>query len=112
MKILCLLDGVVKPGDRWLWKYLPSNEDQLDFLSTTGFTDRFEKWGKLLSYYPAFWRSGIRAFRKTQRESYDLIIAWEGKNGFPYAALRSLFGQKSPPLIILTFNMRGVFSRF
>ena len=34
MKILCLLDAVVKPGDRWLWKYLPSNNDELDFLVT------------------------------------------------------------------------------
>jgi glycosyltransferase involved in cell wall biosynthesis len=112
MKILFLLDGAIKPGDRWLWKYLPSNEDQLEFLTTTGFSNRFVKWGKLLSYYPAFWRSGIRAFLKTQRESYDLVVAWEGKNGFPYALLRSLFGQKSPPLIILTFNIRGVLSHF
>jgi glycosyltransferase involved in cell wall biosynthesis len=112
MKILCLLDSVVKPGDRWLWKYLPANEDQVDFLTTTGFVERFAKWGKIISYYPAFWRSGIQALLKTRRESYDLIVAWEGKNGFPYAVLRSLFGQKTPPLIILTFNMRGVFTRF
>ena len=40
MKILCLLDNVVKPGDRWLWKYLPSNTDELDFVVATGAIDR------------------------------------------------------------------------
>lgn len=112
MKILCLLDGVVKPGDRWLWKYLPANDDEIDFLVTTGAVDRFQKWGKLFTYYPAFWQSGLQALRKTRQTSYDLVVAWEGKNGFPYAVVRSLVGQKSPPLIIAAFNIRGVISHF
>jgi glycosyltransferase involved in cell wall biosynthesis len=112
MKILCLLDGVVKPGDRWLWKYLPSNKDELDFLVTSGAADHFQKWGKLFNYYPAFCQSGLRALLKTRQTSYDLVVAWEGKNGFPYAVLRTIFGQKSPPLIILAFNIRGVVSHF
>src|SRR5215216_6995112 len=112
MKILCLIDNEVKPGDRWLWKYLPSNNDELDFLVARGASDRFQKWGKLFNYYPAFWLSGLRAFLKTRRTHYDLVVAWEGKNGFPYAFLRSLLGQKSPPLIILAFNIRGVVSHF
>jgi glycosyltransferase involved in cell wall biosynthesis len=112
MKILCLLDTVVKPGDRWLWKYLPSNNDELDFLVTTPAADRFQKWGKLLTYYPTYWLSGFRALRKTRQTKYDLVVAWEGKNGFPYAVLRSLVGQNSPPLIILAFNIRGVVSHF
>ncbi|MCI0731147.1 MAG: glycosyltransferase family 4 protein [Chloroflexi bacterium] len=112
MKILCMLDGVVKPGDRWLWKYLPANNDELDFLVTSGVVDRFQKWGKLFHYYPAFWRSGLRALLKTRQTPYDLVVAWEGKNGFPYAVLRSLVGQKHPPLIILAFNIRGVVGHF
>ena len=112
MKILCLLDGVVKPGDRWLWKYLPSNTDELDFLVTSGPDDRFQKWGKLFNYYPAFWQLGLRALLKTRQTSYDLVVAWEGKNGFPYAVLRSIVGQKSPPLIIVAFNIRGVIGHF
>jgi glycosyltransferase involved in cell wall biosynthesis len=112
MKILCLLDGVVKPGDRWLWKYLPSNNDELDFLVTPTVVDRFQKWGKVISYYPAFWQSGLRALIKTRQTPYDLVVAWEGKNGFPYAVLRSIVGQKYPPLIILAFNIRGVISHF
>jgi len=112
MKILCLLDGIVKPEDRWLWKYLPANDDEIDFLVTTGTADRFQKWGKLFTYYPAFWQLGLRALRKTQQTPYDLVVAWEGKNGFPYAVLRRIVGQKSPPLIIAAFNIRGVISHF
>jgi glycosyltransferase involved in cell wall biosynthesis len=112
MKILCLLDNPVKPGDRWLWKYLPSNTDEVDFLVASGAVDRYQKWGKLLSYYPAFFRSGFRALRRTRQTHYDLVVAWEGKNGFPYALLRSLVGQNDPPLIILAFNIRGVISHF
>jgi len=112
MKILCLLDNVVKPGDRWLWNYLPSNNDELDFLVATGAIDRFKKWGKLITYYPAFMRSGLRALVKTRKTRYDLVVAWGGQNGFPYALLRSIVGQTYPPLIILSFNLQGVLSHF
>lgn len=112
MKILFLIDNEVKPGDRWLWKYLPSNTDELEFLVIRPPADRFQKWGKLFSYYPAYWLGGLKALRKTRQTHYDLVIAWEGKNGFPFAVLRSLFGRKSPPLIILAFNIRGVISHF
>ncbi|MEW6402378.1 MAG: glycosyltransferase family 4 protein, partial [Chloroflexota bacterium] len=70
------------------------------------------KWGKLLNYYPAYFQSGLSALNKTRHTHYDLVVAWEGKNGFPYAFIRSLVGQKSPPLIILAFNIRGVISHF
>jgi glycosyltransferase involved in cell wall biosynthesis len=112
MKILCLIDNVIKPGDRWLWNYLPSNNDELDFLVTTGAVDRFKKWGKLITYYPAFMRAGLRAFLKTRKTPYDLVVAWGGQNGFTYALLRSMLGQTSPPLIILSFNLQGVLSHF
>ena len=112
MKILCLMDNEVKPGDRWLWKYLPSNTDEVDFLVTRGATDRFQKWGKLFTYYPVYWLGGVKALRKTRQTHYDLVIAWEGKNGFPYAVLRSFLGQKHPPLIIVAFNIRGVIRHF
>ena len=111
MKILCLIDNEVKPGDRWLWNYLPNN-DELDFLVATGAVDRFKKWGKLITYYPAFMRSGLRAFLKTRKTPYDLVVAWGGQNGFPYALLRSIVGQTYPPLIILSFNLQGVLSHF
>ena len=107
MKVLCLIDNPIPPGHRWLWKYLPENDDELDFLVTTGAVDRFPKWGKLLNYYPAYLRAGFRALRKTRQTQYDVVVAWEGKNGFPYALFRSIAGQKSPPLVIAAFNIRG-----
>jgi glycosyltransferase involved in cell wall biosynthesis len=112
MKILCLINNEVKPGDRWLWNYLPSNTDELDFVIASGAVDRFKKWGKLFTYYPAFMRAGFRAFLKTRKTPYDLVVAWGGQNGFFYALLRSLVGQKHPPLIILSFNLQGVLSHF
>lgn len=112
MKILCLLDSVVKPGDRWLWKYLPSNDDEIDFIFTSGASDRFRKWGKLVSYYPTYWKLGLRALQKTREKKYDAVVAWEGKNGFPYAFLRSTVNQQTPPLIILTFIYRGLIRHF
>lgn len=112
MKVLCLLDNLLRPGDRWLWNYLPSNNDEVDFLVTTKWVDSYQKWGKLLNYYPAFWLTGFRALLKTRRTHYDLVIAWQGKNGFPYAVLRSIVGQTSPPLIILGFSLQGVVSHF
>ena len=112
MKILCLINNEVKPGDRWLWKYIPSKNDELDFVIATGVIDRYKKWGKLVTYYPGFIWSGIRAFAKTRKTPYDLVVAWGGQNGFSYALLRSLVGQKSPPLIILSFNLQGVLSHF
>jgi glycosyltransferase involved in cell wall biosynthesis len=112
MRVLCLVDGAVKPGDRWLWNYLPANTDVVDFQVTAHVADRFQKWGKLLSYYPALIRSGFRALSRTRQTQYDLVVAWEGKNGFAYAMLRSLLGQTHPPLIIAAFNIRGVVSHF
>ena len=112
MKILCLINNEVKSGDRWLWNYLPSNNDELDFVIATGAVDRFKKWGKLFTYYPAFIRSGLQALAKTRKTQYDLVVAWGGQNGFSYALLRSIFGQKHPPLIILSFNLQGILSHF
>jgi glycosyltransferase involved in cell wall biosynthesis len=112
MRILCLIDNEIKPGDRWLWNYLPSSNDEVDFVVARGAVDRFKKWGKLLTYYPAFMRAGLRAFLQTRKTPYDLVVAWGGQNGFFYALLRSLIGQKHPPLIILSFNLQGILSHF
>jgi glycosyltransferase involved in cell wall biosynthesis len=112
MKILCLINNEIKKGDRWLWNYLPSSNDEIDFEIATGAVDRFKKWGKLLTYYPAFIRSGLRALIKTRKTPYDVVVAWGGQNGFSYALLRSIVGQTNPPLIILSFNLQGVLSHF
>jgi glycosyltransferase involved in cell wall biosynthesis len=112
MKVLCILDSEVKPGDRWLWNYLPSNNDEVDFLTTATAVDQFPKWGKMLNYYPSFWQTGFRALRKIKQTHYDLVVAWQGKNGFPLAVLRSIIGQTSPPMILLAFSLQGIVSHF
>jgi len=111
VKILCLTDFPVLPGDRWFWRYVPEKQDTVDFLSTT-LQDRYAGWGKLAAYYPRLLRLGRQALSQAQRGDYDLIIAWEGKSGFPLALLRQLTRVKSPPLAILAFSIRGPLKSF
>jgi glycosyltransferase involved in cell wall biosynthesis len=110
MKVLCLVDFPIKSGDRWLWNHLQT-DDQVEFLSTET-VDRYAKWGKLWAYYPAYWHLGLRAISKVRKTHYDLVVAWEGKNGFPYGVLRNIAKQRTPKLIILTFIYRGMITHF
>jgi glycosyltransferase involved in cell wall biosynthesis len=107
MRILCLIDSVMEPGDHWLWDYLPSYDDEVDFLWVTA-SDRFPKLGKLLAYYPVYLWLGIKAAVQIARKEYDLVVAWEGKNGFSLALLRSLLGVRKPKMIILAYNHRAI----
>jgi len=111
VKVLCLLDSVVKPGDHWLWDYLPSHNDKVDFLWVTT-SDKFPKWGKLLTYYPIYLWLGIKAAVQMARKEYDLVVAWESKNGFPLAVLRSLLRIRNPKLVILAFAYKGIAINF
>lgn len=106
MKILCLIDFPVRKGDRWLWNAIPDANDEVDFLWATA-RDRFAGWGKVLSYYPTFLWNAARALRRCRQHTYDLIVGWEGKNTFPLALLRGLGGIHKPPLLGLTFSLRG-----
>jgi glycosyltransferase involved in cell wall biosynthesis len=103
----------VKPPDRWIWDYLPVHAqlDTVDFMHTAP-RDLFPKWGKLLTYYPAYWNLAIKALRQSRRVDYDLIVAWESKNGFPLAISRNLLGVKKPPLVILAFLYKGIAMNF
>jgi len=114
MKVLCLVDGRVEPPDRWIWNYLPEraqHDDAVDFMHTSSL-DWFPKWGKLLTYYPAYWHLAIRVLRQTRKADYDLIVAWESKHGFPVAALRRLLGVSDPKLVILAFSFKGIGTYF
>jgi len=111
VKVLCLLDSVVKPGDHWLWDYLPSHNDKVDFLWVTT-SDKFPKWGKLLTYYPIYLWLGVKAAVQIAQGDYDLVVAWEGKNGFPLALIRSVLGMREPRMVILTYIQRGVVTHF
>lgn len=111
MKILCVLDSPVLGQDRWLWDYLPHRRDEVQFVWART-SDRFAYWGKLLTYYPAHMLLALRALWRCRQERYDMVVAWEGKNGVPLALLRALTGQRCPPLVILTFSVRGPVTRF
>lgn len=113
MRVLCLVDGRVEPPDRWIWNYLSADaqRDTVDFMNVAA-RDLFPKWGKLLTYYPAYWYLAIKALRQSLKTDYDVIVAWEPKNGFPLALLRSLLGIRKPKLVILAFIYKGVAMHF
>lgn len=115
MRILCLTDFPVRQGDGWFWDYVPENGDRVEFINTT-VKDQYAGWGKLAGYYPRLMGLGWRALRIAKNREYDLIMAWEGKGGFPLALLRRLWGQTTtngaPPLAILAFSIRGPLKHF
>ena len=113
MRVLCILANPVIPPDRWIWNYLPQEEqkDEVDFLDIS-VADQFPKWGKLLIYYPSFLWLGIKAAWQLRRKKYDAVIAWESKCGFGLALIRRLFFTKKPKFIILAYNHRGLLPNF
>ncbi len=110
--MLCLLDTVVKPGDRWLWNCLPkASDDEIDFVWVTA-RDRFPKWGKVIAYYPIYFLLAAKALRRMAQKDYDVVVAWEGKCGFPLALIRSAMGIRRPKMVILDYNQRGIITHF
>ena len=112
MKILCLTDfRDESSSDRWLLDYVDAPTDEIDFLGVN-LRDRSARWGKFLTRYPAMLRLAWRALRRTREKEYDLVIAWEGKAGVPFALLRRLARRSQPPFLILTFtpgNLPAIF---
>jgi glycosyltransferase involved in cell wall biosynthesis len=108
MKVLCVIDWP-EPAS-WLWDYLPSHNDEVDFQITRPARDLFAGYGKFLSYYPYYLWSSLKAFPRL--EDYDIVVAYHGKNGVPLALLRSVLGQREPKLVILNFTVRGPIARF
>ena len=111
MRILCLTDFPISPGHRWFWNYVPGNQDEITFLHTRT-NDRFKKWGKLLTSYPAYLSFGWQALKEARSGSYDLVVAWESDTGLPLALFRKMLGINSPPLVVLTFSVRGPAAHF
>ena len=118
MRVLCLVDERVEPPDRWLWNYLPAHAqlDDVDFLHPLPGNVfpkwGIPKWGKLLVVYPAYWNLAIRALRQCRKTDYDLIVAWQSKNGFWLAVLRSLLGLKDPKFVILSYSFKRIAAHF
>lgn len=92
-----------------MWNHLPpgTQSDEVDFLHVTT-RDRYAKWGKLAGYYPAYVLLAIHMLRRCRTTSYDVIIAWESKNGFVPALMQGLFKVRLPPLVILAFSYKGI----
>jgi hypothetical protein len=113
VRVLCLVDSRVDPPDRWIWNYLSARAqcDTVDFMHVAT-RDSFPKWGKLLTYYPAYWHLALKTLRQSRRVDYDVIVAWESKNGFPLAVLRNLLGIRKPKLVILAFAYKGIAIHF
>jgi glycosyltransferase involved in cell wall biosynthesis len=109
MKILCLLSW--RPATRWLWDYLPEDEHQVRFAYIYQPADRYPGYGKILSYYPSYWRLGWQTYRhlyqRGHQSDYDFIVAWEANTALPLAFLRSLNHRRTPPLVVLNFVLKG-----
>lgn len=88
-------DKIVKGQKYWFFKYWPNNikVDILDY-SRIPFLHYFEK--KVLKFY--IWQA-LRAFLRTQK--YDCIISHNAQSAVLFAFLRTLFGKKLPPHIII-----------
>lgn len=102
---LCVLDSPVRPGDRWLWNYLPGNDDQVDFAVAQP-PDLFGGIGKAFTRYPGYLFNAHEALQSAKRGQYDALVAWESKNGLPLACLRWLRREDRPPLVLLTFSAK------
>ena len=110
MKVLCLVDFPVV-SDKWLWDYLPDHSDQVEFLCAP-LNRRLMRRSKFLAYMLGFGWQAIQAALRVSRSNYDLVVAWEGKNGFLFATLKRFLGWQKPRLAILAFSVRGLPLRF
>jgi hypothetical protein len=91
MRILCITDWPITGGYRWLWSFLPPNDDEVDFVCPRAApADRAGRWGKVLGYYPMHVALAARALARTRRTEYDAVLAFEGKCGMPYALARTI----------------------
>ncbi len=112
MRILCLLDSQLHAGDRWLWNYLPEAQDDVRFLVTTPMqASRTSRIG-MLQRYVHYYRTGHRAVWLSQSERFDLIVAWENKNGLPLLLARWASRKRLPPVVLLTFAVKPALERY
>ncbi len=111
MRILCILDWPVHPTDRWLWNLLPDNHDEVEYV----FGPDSPRLSPLLGPWARFGTGlqlAVRAMQIARHKDFDVIVAWESKNGAPLAALRWLRRRPHPPLAILTFSAKPYLRHF
>ncbi|MBN1667731.1 MAG: glycosyltransferase family 4 protein [Anaerolineales bacterium] len=101
MRVLCLTDFPIEQG-RWLWDYLPqAQDDRVEFVVAP--PGRGYLWSTL--------SQARRALQQLRSQDYDLVAAWELKNGFMLALLSRFFNRRFPPLAIMAFAVRGLPAR-
>ena len=110
MRVLCLVDFQVG-ASRWLWDRVPANDDQVEFLCAP-LNRRLMRYSKSLAYVCAYGLQAIRAIFRVSKCRYDLIVAWESKNGFLFGVLRRLLRRRNHKFVILAFGLRGPLLRF
>ena len=109
LRILCLLDFPTG-GSRWLWEYQDEPRDEVDFEISQPIP-WLRRISRSLAYIGENGLQAVRAYRRQRRKTYDLVVAWEIKNGLFFAFLRRLFGRRSPKFVILAFAYRGASRR-
>lgn len=105
MRILCLVDFQLG-SSRWIWDFIPGVEDQVEFLCAS-LNRGLMRRCKPLAYFYAYTVLALKAHMRVRKGGYDLVVAWEGKNGFFFALLRRLLRQRYPKMAILAFALRG-----
>lgn len=111
MRVLCLTDFPVKPPDRWIWNYLPETSDHVDFLWVQP-NDWSGRKGQVLTRYLRHFSTAKQVVVLADGGDYDVLIAWESKNGVPLALLRWLKQKRHPPFALLTFSAKQNAIRF
>lgn len=112
MRVLCLLDSPLRPGDRWLWNYLPEARDQVRFMvAQSGGTFSARPIGRLRRY-AHYYQTGRMAAEVAAQDNYDIVVAWENKNGLPLLLARWLNRHNAPPAVLLTFALKPALEEF
>lgn len=92
-------------GDRWLWDLLPDNDDQVEYVISPNLRPVARMPGSRTRFGKGL-NLAMQAAQLARTKDFDLIVAWESKNGLPLTALRWLRQTSCPPLVILTFSAK------
>ena len=110
MRVLCLTDFPVVNG-RWLWDWLPDCHDEVEFVSVPR-SRIMAQCARSLAYAQLSTGLAIEAHRRVRHGQYDVVVAWEIKNGYSFAILRAVLRRTDPKFIILAFGLRGLPARW
>ena len=96
MKVLCLIDNPIPSGAQVALEIPARERRRTGFSGHDGSSRPVPEMGQAAQLLSGLSACRLPGLRKTRQTQYDVVVAWEGKNGFPYALFRSIAGQKSP----------------